>query len=144
MNGRPSPDLPLVGTGVGDHETVSDPSLRPGPGWVGSRRETGGRDPTGTDIQKVTQDGKVTGRVGSAGPTGPPLCAALVSMQSGPHPDLQAHPHVPDSLPKGEVFSRAHLVLREGSQPAWGSDIVTPLTPNGGGNVGSLKREDRT
>lgn len=67
MNGRPSPNLPLVGTGVGDHETVSDPSLRLGPGWVGSRRETGGRDSTGTDTQKVTQDGKVTGRVGSAG-----------------------------------------------------------------------------
>ena len=114
----------LLGTGAGTQGAGSDPSFQPGPDWVGSRRQTSGRDSTGSDTQKVAQDGKVTGRVGGAGPHGTsPLCRLGFHAERS-SPDLQAHPNstlTADSLPEGGVLSRAHRVFREGSQPAWGS-----------------------
>lgn len=114
---RPS----LVGTGLAIMKQSQTPASGQAlAGWAAGGRQVDGT-PQGRIPRRCHKTAKSQAGWGALAPTGPPLCAALVSMQSSPHPDLQAHPHVPDSLPKGEVLSRAHLVLREGSQPAWGS-----------------------
>lgn len=76
VNGDAVLDLPCcIDFEAGDPGAGSDPSFQPSPDWVGSRAAGKWTGLTGSDTQKVARDGKVTGRVGGAGPHGDlPLC----------------------------------------------------------------------